>query len=372
MFCKNCGKELPDDSVFCVFCGTKVGTDDAENKIENVDSAQQSIGFAHLTNNQNTPQPSQPISSRTVDASKIVHMSHSKNKYFILGGLLFCALIVIILVFVKRNPKEEESDLVSVETWTSGVTTDTTYYVYDNERKKKYKYEVSESSSSNSYKVTYYIYDEETDKQIASVIQKITEYANYPENNSSSSFMHYCYYDDDMNMIAEEDEGSYYIEYTYEDGHVVLSREYTNNNLYRTTYRTYDEDGNQTEIRYVYNDDSFREAWYLYTYNSKGEKKTSTRYDSIDNYTAVSNYYYDKDGKLIKVDDGLEPEYYEYDSKGNLIKKTMGVYLTTYAYVSDPAETDLNMDMISQVFDIDKIEQVEKSSLANIKARTLP
>ena len=24
MFCTNCGKEIPDDSIFCTFCGQKV------------------------------------------------------------------------------------------------------------------------------------------------------------------------------------------------------------------------------------------------------------------------------------------------------------------------------------------------------------
>jgi uncharacterized membrane protein YvbJ len=36
MFCSQCGKKLPDDAKFCMFCGTKVITvddQDVENKV---------------------------------------------------------------------------------------------------------------------------------------------------------------------------------------------------------------------------------------------------------------------------------------------------------------------------------------------------
>ena len=32
MFCTNCGKEIPDDSVFCDFCGSRVQTEEEREK----------------------------------------------------------------------------------------------------------------------------------------------------------------------------------------------------------------------------------------------------------------------------------------------------------------------------------------------------
>ena len=37
MFCHNCGKKLPDDSLFCTSCGTKLKKETTDVIVENVD-----------------------------------------------------------------------------------------------------------------------------------------------------------------------------------------------------------------------------------------------------------------------------------------------------------------------------------------------
>lgn len=48
MFCKKCGKEIPNDSIFCSYCGFKViiNTDEqtTSNKIQEVGKKMESIG----------------------------------------------------------------------------------------------------------------------------------------------------------------------------------------------------------------------------------------------------------------------------------------------------------------------------------------
>ena len=49
MFCKKCGKEIPDDSLFCNYCGFKliINTDKqiTSNKIQEVGKKMQLIGI---------------------------------------------------------------------------------------------------------------------------------------------------------------------------------------------------------------------------------------------------------------------------------------------------------------------------------------
>ena len=68
MFCYNCGKEIPDDMIFCPFCGIQVAEDELEG-----DSDQQTLGSDVGNQKQNEIKPNkQPKKGNSKTAVIIV------------------------------------------------------------------------------------------------------------------------------------------------------------------------------------------------------------------------------------------------------------------------------------------------------------
>ena len=53
MYCKKCGKQIPDDSVFCQFCGTDNSMDNATEAIDKTPRTATPLPDEHFTNNSN-------------------------------------------------------------------------------------------------------------------------------------------------------------------------------------------------------------------------------------------------------------------------------------------------------------------------------
>lgn len=95
MFCRKCGNEIPDDSVFCLKCGTKVEKVDSKEKI---DINQSSDGPIEKTDNPNMEENS---SQTEMINEKTEHEMMDKKVIYSVIGIAAIILIMIIAWIIK-------------------------------------------------------------------------------------------------------------------------------------------------------------------------------------------------------------------------------------------------------------------------------
>ncbi len=126
MFCLKCGRELEDDSVFCVYCGADLG------KAANKEAAVQNnahIPAQGMQPQQYTGMPAQNVQMQQNSSMPVQGMQpygyetvqpKTTNKALIAIGALIAVLFVLILVFVVviflRKDPEQEKVTAQVET----------------------------------------------------------------------------------------------------------------------------------------------------------------------------------------------------------------------------------------------------------------
>ena len=91
MFCKNCGKEIADQSTFCPYCGQKLTVTDAKSETE---------------------QQTAPAKSREVNSKNFFE---KWRKVIIGAGIGVAALVVLLAVFGARKPVIDLSKFVHVK-----------------------------------------------------------------------------------------------------------------------------------------------------------------------------------------------------------------------------------------------------------------
>lgn len=99
MFCRKCGNEIPDDSVFCLKCGTKIEMVDSK---ENVDTDQISDEPSEKTDAPNVEESSSQI--EVMNKQSETKVMDKKVTYSIIG-IYALVLIMVIAVFVSNNAK---------------------------------------------------------------------------------------------------------------------------------------------------------------------------------------------------------------------------------------------------------------------------
>ena len=115
MYCRNCGKVIPDDSSFCQFCGTKVEKNIDENKMQEFSQNQLKEENESNTIEEVENQLREENESNVVEEVKSIKTSTTSNK----NGLKIIALIVVIMcvvgcicdfIYMKKNTTEDISE----------------------------------------------------------------------------------------------------------------------------------------------------------------------------------------------------------------------------------------------------------------------
>ena len=124
MFCRKCGKRLPDDSLFCPWCGRKVEliTEESENdsnlsdkKVDvNLDSKNDSV----LENNESESNVQHQIENSIENDDKRVNSASNttiwdKGLYRLLFYLLACVAIPVLILAVLHPVDEKFIDYIT-------------------------------------------------------------------------------------------------------------------------------------------------------------------------------------------------------------------------------------------------------------------
>lgn len=100
MFCRKCGNEIPDDSVFCLKCGTKVEKVDSKEKIDINQSSDEPIEKTDSSNMEENS--SQTEITNEQSESKVM----DKKVTYSIIGIAAIILIMIIAISVSNNAKK--------------------------------------------------------------------------------------------------------------------------------------------------------------------------------------------------------------------------------------------------------------------------
>ena len=110
MFCKNCGKEIDNDSKFCIFCGTPQNTNKQEINSQNSDDIQNSenikINSLVKASKENYTQTTNKSSKTLSTTEKIVI-----STIVVLGGLLFLVSLILPSILENTNPGSSPNEV---------------------------------------------------------------------------------------------------------------------------------------------------------------------------------------------------------------------------------------------------------------------
>ena len=117
MYCTNCGKSLPDDTIFCTECGTRVNQNPAP---EQNDVPQPAAPVAPRKPAKPAPAPYQPLERPATPVGKNAYFlkyasAQTRMKAIIAWGLtLVCLIVMLIGYSVTLNTSVERIPIISI------------------------------------------------------------------------------------------------------------------------------------------------------------------------------------------------------------------------------------------------------------------
>ena len=99
MFCPNCGKEIGDDSVFCVYCGAKVTESETNQPKEGPDKKTNTEDRVQEDNPTEGPLPGTGSSAQKAGELNKTANTAKKNRY--LGFAVIAAAVIAVFVLLK-------------------------------------------------------------------------------------------------------------------------------------------------------------------------------------------------------------------------------------------------------------------------------
>lgn len=131
MFCKYCGVEIKDDSLFCANCGQKV---DTEMSVEEPHTQESTVleEQAVVNDCENETMANEPLSDDcTSPNNECAILAHSKPKKMIIIGVIVVLLVVLVAgaIFLFGNSTSAGSAKVETTTVSAKLTDDGTAYL---------------------------------------------------------------------------------------------------------------------------------------------------------------------------------------------------------------------------------------------------
>ncbi len=216
-----------------------------------------------------------------------------------------------------------------------GTSDATYYYVYDNERRLEYTIFISETAELKQYTLVHDYYNTDDSKQYSDV-ETYSDWASTMEQygmKDSRVTSRYNYYYENGKLIKEGDDSTT-TTYYYEEKNSDLPSKSVLQGGETTVTTTYEYDNENKKI-------SETDQWgtTTFSYDSKGNLIEKQR----------------NGNKLISCK-------YEYDQNGLLTKEQYSDYYWECTYADDVNETLNNLELISNIFDIQENNSAESSA----------
>lgn len=103
MYCKNCGKEISDDSKFCKFCGTQM--DDSPMIMNNFDDLSKTKSEVQVSAMEKSPVKIEIVKGTTVDKSAVANEIVSNVKMLGIAFLIWLIYIIGFIIIHKNDIK---------------------------------------------------------------------------------------------------------------------------------------------------------------------------------------------------------------------------------------------------------------------------
>lgn len=100
MFCRKCGNEIPDDSVFCLKCGTKVEILDNNEETEEGQTPEDRNSEINIQSDDNSSEEEQP--NEQTESKPM----NKKMVYSIVGIVALMFVIIVVVVSISNNAKK--------------------------------------------------------------------------------------------------------------------------------------------------------------------------------------------------------------------------------------------------------------------------